>query len=286
VTRVYASTACVDPQADLWTTLAGAREAGIGRVELGASRIDDRDRLVQRLVGERLEFLVHNYFPPPREPFVLNLASPDREIRQRSLDHVRAAIDLTAAVGAPAYSVHAGFVNDPDGWDGTSFTFPPATAADVAAASSRFRDAVAVALDRAANAEIALLVENNVCTEPLRGKLLLQTSDEFLELLEEIGDARCGVLVDTGHLNVSAHTLGFDPEEFVAQLEPHIGAWHVHDNRGLEDEHLPVDGGSWVMTALRRAASRELPVVVEARFDTFEAMAGHIRWLAGELTGG
>ena len=55
-----------------------------------------------------LNYLVHNYFPPHKEPFVLNLASTSKIDSKRSLDHCRAAIDLATELGAPFYSVHAG----------------------------------------------------------------------------------------------------------------------------------------------------------------------------------
>lgn len=280
---VYASTACVDPRRELWETLAACREAGIGAVELGATRLEDRERLTERLQAEPLVLLVHNYFPPPAESFVVNLASADAGVRERSLALVVEGIELCAALGAPFYSVHAGFVHDPDGWDGRSFTFPDATAPETVAAEARFRDALAAALAHAQAAGVGLLVENNVCTAALRGKLLLQTADEFERLLEAVGDPALGVLVDTGHLNVSAHTLGFDRAEFVRRLEPRIRAWHLHDNDGSADTHDPAAEGGWALECVRRPALRSLPVIVEAKFDSFEALSRYVGRLEREL---
>jgi sugar phosphate isomerase/epimerase len=270
---IYASTACVSTKADLWETLEAYRAAGISAVELGAARLDARDRLAERLRDTSLDFAVHNYFPPPAEEFVLNLASSDRGIRSRSVALAREAIELCARIGAPFYSVHAGFVVDPDGWDGRMFTFPAPAPGSVEAATERYAEAYSGLVEAGQAAGVAVLVENNVCTPPVRGKLLLQTAEEFAELCGRVPET--SILVDTGHLNVSAHTLGFDPAGFVTALAPAIGAWHLHANDGSADTHDPAAPGWWAIEMLGTA-----PVVVEARFETVEELADYVAWLA------
>ena len=56
---------------------------------------------------------MHNYFPPPKNPFVLNLASSNNKILNLSLKHICKAIKLTSRIGAKYYSFHAGFLVDP-----------------------------------------------------------------------------------------------------------------------------------------------------------------------------
>jgi sugar phosphate isomerase/epimerase len=105
--------------------------------------------------------------------------------------------------------------------------------------------------------------------------LLLQTPDEFAEL------DGFGILLDTGHLNVSATTLGFDRAEFVERLGPRIRAFHLHDNDGSADLHRPVEPDSWALEAVRATAPEA--VVVEALFANVEALRDHVdqvrRWL-------
>ena len=43
-----------------------------------------------------LNYLIHNYFPPPLEHFVLNLASTDKDIYEKSLSHYKRAIQFLA----------------------------------------------------------------------------------------------------------------------------------------------------------------------------------------------
>lgn len=282
--RVYASTACLPATDLLPSRIAAYRKAGITAVELGAGvRVDTAD--LDLLPGSADHFLVHNYFPPPREPFVLNLASADPGIRERSLDMVVRGLGLSARLGAPFYSVHAGFVCDPIGFGGGRFQFPPPQSPeDKGRAMDRFVSALGIALDRARSLGLTILVENNVCSCQHTGKLLLQTADEFAELFDRLPSPDLGILLDTGHLNVSAQTLGFDRMAFVERLASRIRAFHLHDNDGSADLHSPIGSGSWALGAVRRGAFRDAPTVVEAHFDSAVALKVHIEWLEGELS--
>jgi sugar phosphate isomerase/epimerase len=282
---VYASTACVPGIGDLWATLDAYRGAGLRSVELGSSTVEDADGdLAERLTGERLDFVIHNYFPPPRDSFVLNLASPDREIVERSLAFVLNTLELAARVGAPLYSVHGGFVTDPVGFDGTSFEFPePESPHAAQQAQERFVEALSRPLARAEELGVLLLVENNVCTERHVGKLLLSEPREFISLFESVPSPALGALIDFGHLNVSARVLGFERLEMISAMGTRIGAFHVHDNSGLADEHRPVAPESWVLEVLRQPDFAGLPITVEARFPDVAGLAAHVRWLEREL---
>ena len=59
-------------------------DAGVRAIELSGGRY--APDLIQRLTEllDRVSFQVHNYFPPPEEPFVLNIGSLDDAIAMRS----------------------------------------------------------------------------------------------------------------------------------------------------------------------------------------------------------
>lgn len=280
---VFASTACLPNSEPLKSRVALYRSHGLQAIELGAHVSVHKDRLTQ-VANTDCSFLIHNYFPPPVEPFVLNLASSDQTVCKRSLSLVSEALVLSKRLGAPFYSVHAGFITDPTGFGTTSFIFPmPELSNETQRAKERFIDALNVALEEATRLDLQLLIENNVCSPELRGKLLLQTAAEFLELFEAMSTPHLGILLDTGHLNVTAHTLGFDPFDFVDQVAPYVRALHVHDNDGTADTHQPVQPKSWVLEVLRRPEFAPLPIVVEAKFDSVTELRQHVDWLKEEL---
>jgi sugar phosphate isomerase/epimerase len=269
--RVYASTACLDGGGSLWDILDAYAAEGLELVELGLSRLDDRDRLVERLRARPCSYAVHNYFPPAKEPFVLNLASGDDGIAARSVAFVQAALELASALEAPFYGVHGGFGVDPALAGGRLVTPPAPRREALVDAARRYEERIGPLADRARRLGVALLVENNVCTEADRGKLLHQTADELEELTEAVPGL--GLLVDTGHLNVTARTLAFDREAFLRRLTTRIGAFHVHDNDSLVDRHLPLAPDAWAVPLLRLVGA---PLVVEARFADASALAAHV----------
>jgi len=57
-------------------------------------------------------FVIHNYFPVPKLPFVLNLASADKLISRLTIKHIKKSMRLAKKIGSKYYSVHAGFLCD------------------------------------------------------------------------------------------------------------------------------------------------------------------------------
>jgi sugar phosphate isomerase/epimerase len=282
--RIFVSTACIKEAEPLMARLSSYRNAGLDAIELGMCvHVDQGD--LSGLAVMDTQFLVHNYFPPPGEPFIINLASADPGIRQRSLDLAKHAIILTRELNAPFYAIHAGFVTDPCGFGDPYFLFPELTVTDVRKkAFERYINALSIINQYAIEHEVGLLIENNVCAPEMRGQVLLDRPDEFSELFEKINSSNSGILLDFGHLNVAAHTLGFDRLDFIKQLTPYIRSFHVHDNDGTFDTHSPVQPGSWVLEVLRRPEFADLPLVVEAKFDDVTSLSQHVDWLRGELS--
>ena len=91
-----------------------------------------------------------------------------------------------------------------------------------------------------------------------------------------VGGRSLGVLLDTGHLNVTASTLGFDRLELVDAVAGRVGAFHLHDNDGAVDEHRPVEEGSWALDVVRRERFAAIPVTVEARVPGAAELAAYI----------
>lgn len=280
-TPIFASTACIPDVAPLLERLSFFIEAGIRHIELGARVVADSEVLKELPPAN---YLLHNYFPPPEDSFFLNLASADPNVHTRSVDLVRRGIKLSAALRAPFYSVHGGFVTDPCGMGKEGYlTFPPPREGQRRAAINRFTETIAGLLEDARRLGVRLLVENNVCPVGLEDNLLLVTPADFHELLSCVPDTFLGVLLDTGHLNVSAETLSFDPKSFIAAHEARITAVHLHGNDGREDLHRPISDDSWIIQMLRGPLSNTV-IIVEATFDSPPLLKNHMEWIAERMT--
>ncbi len=248
--------------------VAAAGEAGVRHIELASGTRHGSGnglaRLLQDAGRRRFAFLIHNYFPVPAEPFVLNLASADPVNLERSINHVRNAIDLAALVQSPFYSVHCGFCIDPSPGDlGRALrgpAIPPEQAMTV------FVDCVQELAGYAKTKDVDLLLENNVLSPMNAGKvqLLGVTPEEIENLFDRIDRPNVGLLLDVGHLKVSAVTLGFDMVAAAARLAPLVRCCHLSDNDGTEDSNQVIAADAWFWGPLLGALDTPPHWVLEA----------------------
>jgi sugar phosphate isomerase/epimerase len=202
-----------------------------------------------------LHLQIHNYFPPPKLPFVFNLASTDLEVATRSMGHVRNGIRMAVMLGRPIYSFHAGFRIDPGVRElGTKLDrydlLPKELALDV------FGERVASLAEEARSEGVSLLVENNVINNAnlqIYGDdpLLLTTPDEIASFMES-APSNVGLLLDVAHLKVSSISRSFDMVIAHEKLKKWVKGYHLSDNSGYADSNDPVTELSWFWDYLVR----------------------------------
>lgn len=117
---------------------------------------------------------------------------------------------------------------------------------------------------------IKILVENVGLNN--KGTLLFDWP-EYQELIRSLPQA--GALIDVGH----AHVNGWPLPEVIERLGDRIKAYHLHDNHGVEDEHLPIGQGKveWerLFTAIRLFSAGASLVLEYANVD-FAALLNNI----------
>jgi len=264
--EIFVSTGAFKPER-LEDIFALARDWGVKNIELssGVPHEPDVRSLIEKHKDE-FRFLVHNYFPAPKKPFVLNLAANDPHIREKSLIHCRRALDLTVDLGAPFYAAHAGFSFNPKVEQlGAVHDGNPDVSKE--RVYDIFLDNVREVLKYARSLGVRFYVENNVVApfnapDGLNDRFLLADPDEMIRFAEDINDPSFGYLVDVGHLNVSAQTLGFERNAAIDVLMPFIRAFHLSDNDGTEDSNKPFDGDAWFLPWL--AQYPQSTIVIEA----------------------
>lgn len=208
--------------------------------------INDLERLKQ-IAGN---LMLHNYFPPPAEPFVMNLASNDPKILEQSLELAMWAIDLSSKIGSPFYGVHAGFLLDPKIKDlGNTIRRKDLMNREVGLA--RFATSIEFLADFAYKRNVKLLVENNVLSQANlesfgMNPFLLVEPDEILQFFES-AHINVGLLLDLGHLNVSALALSLQNIDFLEKISRCVVGYHFSDNDGREDQHLELSSTTWFL---------------------------------------
>lgn len=252
--RFAASTTAFRRQ-NIETVLEKAEKAAFGlEFSSGLPHRPDMEEIFLRAKGLRIP---HNYFPAPATPFVLNLASLDPATASLSYDHCANGLRLAQLSGAPFYSVHAGFCLDPRPEElGQKLKARPQGSRDQY--WSAFVAAVKKLGAEAERLGVDLLIENNVVAPfnaPPAGErphLLCYEQHEINALIKECPCPRLGILIDTGHLKVSAITMGFDAEDCLAAVEKNVRAFHHSDNNGLEDTNEPLNNYYWMLPLLAR----------------------------------
>lgn len=165
---------------------------------------------------------------------------------------------MAARAGAPFYSAHAGFCIDPAPED-MGRKLPPHEPGPRNEYWSRFVEAVKELTAEAADLRIQFLVENNVLAlfnvlPDGSTPLLCAGHEEIERLLEEVASASLGMLLDTGHLKVSAESLHFSKDTFLTHVAPYVRGIHHSDNDGAEDTNQPVTGKYWFLRHMPRYA--------------------------------
>ena len=247
-------------------------ENGIKQIELssGLSHHPEMRKVVQDMFEQGFRLLIHNYFPAPPDPFVLNIAARTTSSRQNLFSMVSSNLKLAKSIGANFYSLHAGYAIDLHAEElGHPVKQGNRARGEIIDRSSAYTAMVenTIAMNEIAESkECQLLIENNVISPSFLMKtsenpLLLTTSKEVKQFMSDVNSSNVRLLLDVAHLKVSAGTLGFDENQAFDEVAEFIGCFHLSDNDGRSDDNLPISKSSWFADRLKEF--RNIPKVVE-----------------------
>lgn len=238
-------------------TIQKLSKSGINKIELSGGKFDKNQitklKSIKNL-NKNISLQVHNYFPPPKKPFVFNLGSLNSEIAKESIDHAIKSINLAASLGGKYYSFHAGFLLDPKVDElGKKITKKKLFSRE--SSKNEFIRRVNNLADFAEQKKVTLLIENNVLsknnfTEFGSNILLMVDTKECLEIMQKV-NSNVKMLIDVAHLKVSANSLNFKKELFLKKLKSWIAAYHLSDNDGLRDSNEKFTEESWFWPYLK-----------------------------------
>lgn len=204
---------------------------------------------------KEINLQVHNYFPPPKDPFVFNLGSLNKEISLLSFEHAKKSIALASILGSKYYSFHAGFLIDPSVKELGKRIKQKSIYKRKDSKEVFIKNVNQLALFAKEN-DVKLLIENNVLSknnyESFKQNILLMTDTiESFEIMNEVNkDVK--MLVDVAHLKVSSNSLKFDPILFLKKLDPWIFGYHLSDNNGEKDSNETMTEKSWFWPYLKK----------------------------------
>ena len=266
--KVFASSGAFSGIKSLDELIAVCESNQILNIEL-ASGLKANENF-ELLLNKKYEFnfLLHNYFPAPSKPFVLNLADLNTENRERSISFVETALKVCCSCHIPFYSVHAGFVASltPDDLGRPERQMMKITHSQYKESLHNFTESVSKLSHLASSLGIKLLIENNVHAVPGSelSHLLLSTTDDICNFFEHNSFHNVGFLLDVAHLKVSSHHLEFNPYAAIERLAPWVMALHLSDNNGLRDTNDPCTLDSWFWSPINHNCSKQVVPILES----------------------
>ena len=246
--NLFISTTFIDDGYPVKKAIDLCKNNGISSVELGSNHCYEKD--YNYLLDYQFKFLIHNYFPIPKDSFVLNIASFQEEIRSRSIDHIIKAINFCHKINGLLYTFHPGFLTDPKGSNITNDNYDfqwdekKLNSSNYSKAKELMYDSLDIIIDYAKQKKINIAIETEGSVSK-KDHLLMQTPREFDEFISTYKPNEVGINLNIGHLNLASKAFNFDKREFVDLIQQHIVAMELSHNDGIEDDHLPLQEIGW-----------------------------------------
>ena len=185
----------------------------------------------------------------------------DEEVRRVSVRRLTQALDLAPVFRPAGIVLHGGYF----GW---IFDFHPEKWLGPA------RRSFLELAERAEKVGTELFVEN----------VFDEVPDHLLRLREAVGSPRLHFCFDPGHATLFSK---FPVQRWAEEFGEEIRLMHVHDNRGLRDDHLPVGEGSinfrGVLLAVRDAGARPILTVEPHRREHFPRSVAGLREILASI---
>ena len=262
---IYISTSCVKHN-KIKDSVEELAENGFQNIELsgGTEYYENFENdLIVLKDKYKLNYRCHNYFPPPKKPFVLNLASLNDETFQMSFDHLKNVVALSSRLGADKFAFHAGFFIDIK-LSEIGKKLSRDNLFNEKKAIKRFCSAYEIVEKQAKN--VSLFIENNVFSktnaETYDGEnpFMMTNFSEYKSLKEKID---FNLLLDVAHLKVSAKTLGLDWEsEFENMME--VSSYiHISDNDSFHDLNNQLTRDSSLISMLSQVSTSNKDFTLE-----------------------
>lgn len=241
---------------------------GYRNIELSGGTQHDPDwqcELAKLKLEFNLRYRLHNYFPAPKQHFVVNLASNEVSQVQLSRTLLRKAVDLSSSIGDSRFGFHAGFCLSPQ-VEELGNVIAPVYVVEREEALDRFLTEVLSLTSYASDRGVELFVENNVISKHNyesfgnRKLLLLCDSADYYEIRKKL---KVNLLLDVAHLKVTSFTLGKKFELECEKLWEQASYIHISDNDGSSDSNNPVTANGGLFKLIKRLGLRGKTITLE-----------------------
>ncbi|MDC0476531.1 sugar phosphate isomerase/epimerase [Alphaproteobacteria bacterium] len=268
----FISSSCF-PKTSISEALEQGGDLACKRVELSAPHhfepSEEIHRLLRAYKRAGYEIQIHNYFPPPIEDFVLNIAASDNNDIQMAHALVHNALELSEVADCHIYGLHGGYLYPSGREKNGEFKFSGEKMSYEEALNNACRFVNEVS-EKFAERKVRLLIENLFPSKDDNHSLFCSLDDirDFFKLVPD----QVGLLLDLGHLNITSNLWGIEREQLfndvLLNFADRIYEVHLSENNGVHDQHKAVLDDSWQLNAieiLQSSVPNDLSFCLEAR---------------------
>lgn len=262
---IFVSSSCVKHK-NIKKSVEDLAENGFKNIELsgGTEYYENfEEDLLELKYKYDLNYRCHNYFPPPKIPFVLNLASLDDETFKKSFHHLEKVIALSQRLEADKFGFHAGFFIDIK-LDEIGKKLSKDKLFDREKAIDRFCKSYEI-IKKKTN-KLSLYIENNVFsisnakTYKNTNPFMMTSFNDYKALKKKID---FNLLLDVAHLKVSVNTLKLNFEEEFTNMIRECKYFHISDNDGLHDTNNELTKTSNLLPVLEKSDIKDKDFTLE-----------------------
>ncbi len=266
--KLFISTTFAKDKSKISDVLSICKKNSMNNIELGSNHSYENNYL-KLLKGLNFSYLIHNYFPIPKKSFVVNIASKNKSIRNKSLKHAFKAIKLCKKINAKLYTIHPGFLEDPisSNQSKTNYDFvwkKKKGNHNYLKSFNLMVNSLKKITKFAKKNQVKIAIETEGSIKK-RNFLMMQEPEEYNKLFGYFKPGEIGINLNIGHLNLAAKAFKFSKFKFVELIKPYILALEISHNNGLEDQHLPIKKKGWYWKILKDCELKNTYKILEFR---------------------
>ena len=276
--NLYISTTFIHDNNPLFESLELCNQAGIQSVEIGSNHCFEEN--YNYVTNYPFQYIVHNYFPVPKDSFVINIASFNENIRAKSIQHIKDAIDFCNVINAKLYTFHPGFLSDPAGPNHSKsnydFIWKEVSSFNYNKAIKLMYDSLDQIIFYAKSKQINIAIETEGSFHK-KDHLLMQKPEEYQKFMTKYFSNDIGINLNIGHLNLACNAFNFKREDFIDLIKDHIVAMELSHNDGIEDQHLPLQKDEWYWDLILDPQFEKVYKILEFRNTAIDDIVKNIK---------
>ena len=265
---LYISTTFAKDKTPVTKVLETLIKKKIYNIELGSNHIW-QENILKKIKKYDHNFLVHNYFPVPKKNLIVNIASQDKQIRKKNINHIKNSIQFCKRIKSKLYTFHPGFILDPVSQNKSKknydfiFNKNDKHKANYEICFNNMVSSLKNIVEYAKKNKVRIAIE----TEGSRKKSFsfLYHYKEYQKLYTIFKTSDFGLSLNIGHLNLASKSLNFNKYKFVKILQKHIVAIEMSHNNGIYDEHKPLIKNAWYWKIINNKNLRKTYKIMEFR---------------------